>query len=65
MRKTILFILMILFAAACSQKEIKNEFTIEPENPNSGEEITVYFKADSSALNLSEEVTMNAYLFDE
>lgn len=65
MRKTILIILMILFAAACSQKEIKNEFTTEPENPNSGEEITVYFKADSSALNLSEEVTMNAYLFDE
>lgn len=65
MRKTILIILMILFAAACSQKEIKNEFTTEPENPNSGEEITVYFKADSSALNLSEEVTMNTYLFDE
>ena len=64
MRKVILAVFVLFLAAGCSKKEITEEFSFEPLNPKSGEEITVYFKADSSTLKTSEEITMNAYLYD-
>lgn len=64
MRKTILLVLLMFIAAACSKKEIKDEFSYEPINPKSGDQITVYFMPDTTALKESKEITMNAYAYN-
>ncbi len=61
-----LLIMAAAFFSSCSnQKEMKENFAFSPEKPKAGEEITVYFKPDSTKLAGADGIDLFAYLYSK
>ncbi len=60
--RSMVVLLLISLLLGCSDKEVfKGKFGFEPVNPQAGDNIRIYYLADSSKLADAKEVTMIAY----
>ncbi len=58
-----LFLITITFISCSSNPVWEGVFDYYPEKPEPGDEITVFYNADSTKLASSDEIDMNAYLY--
>ena len=67
MKKIMPFLMLIIFAInfiSCSSEPVwEGVFDFHPEKPEPGDEITIFYNADSTKLSSSEKIDMNAYLY--
>ncbi len=69
MRKAVqllsLFMLVVFLSSCSGKKEHIGKFSYEPDKPAAGENITIYFNADSTKLAKDSSVKMFAYFFND